>query len=270
MRESSHAPRSAQPQGEPGRVPGTGWGVGEEGVPVTDLRRPGDAGSSWRPGASAPRERQKVQAAPGREEAPLPRRAALGRPPVPTHGLGQSLTGEETTDSRRLRQRRGSDSRAGSCRCGRRAGSIPAPTTPPPDPPPATLQPRLPPPLPLLPRPRRANANPARGNDGESQSARPVATAAHNLRLPLTAHARGGAGRGRARRRGRDRAQKVWPRFRPAHPRGRSPNRLRLCRWRGRLQVSSPFRFLELGNPSASTSPLFGPSACCSLGSFYP
>lgn len=193
-----------------------------------------------RPGASAPPPgRQKVRAAPGREEARLPRRAALGRPPVPTHGLGQSLTGGEATDSRRLRQRRGSGSSAGSCRSGRRARSIPAPTTPPP-----------------RPAPRAASAaaattaaataparerGPARGNDGESESARPVATAAYNLRLPRTAHARSGAGRGRARRGGRGRTQKVWPRLRPAHPRGRRPSGLRRCRWPGSLQVSSSF-----------------------------
>lgn len=108
----------------------------EEGVVPMTGRKPGDAGSSRRPGASATPEQPKVRAAPGLEEARSPQRAALERPPVPTHGLGQSLTGGETTDSRRLRQRRGSVSSAGSCSCRRRARSIPTPTTPPPGPPP--------------------------------------------------------------------------------------------------------------------------------------
>lgn len=103
----------------------------EEGVVPMTGRKPGDAGSSRRPGASATPEQPKVRAAPGLEEARSPQRATLERPPVPTHGLGQSLTGGETTDSRRLRQRRGSVSSAGSCSCGRRARSIPTPTTPP-------------------------------------------------------------------------------------------------------------------------------------------
>lgn len=207
----------------------------------------------------ATRGGKKVRFAPGREEAPQPRRTAPGRPPVPTHGLGQSLTGGDTTDSRRLRQRRGSGSSAGSCSCGRRAWSIPTPTLP--------LPARPPHPSAAATTAAAATAptrerEPARGNDAESENAstRPVATAAHHLRLPLTAQARGGAGRGRARRQGRDRTQKVWPRLGLAHPRGRRPSGLGRCEWRGRFQVSSSFPCLECGSPSAS-APHLGSSA---------
>ncbi|XP_050004270.1 uncharacterized protein [Alexandromys fortis] len=150
--------------------------------------------------------------------------AAPGRPPVPTHGLGQSLTVGETTDSRRLRQRRGLGSSAGSRSCSRGAWSIPTPPSPS-RPAPRTLRPQLTPPPP--PRPRRASAKRREGTTGSARArARTVATAAHHLRLPLMAQARGGARRGRARRQGRDRTQKVWPRLGPAHPRGRRPSGL--------------------------------------------
>lgn len=63
--------------------------------------------------------------------------AVKGRSQRP--GQGYSLTGGEGRSSRRLRQRRSSSSSAGSCRCGRRARSIPHTHTPLPALPPRLL-----------------------------------------------------------------------------------------------------------------------------------
>lgn len=211
-----------------------------------------------------PPGRQKVRAAPGRDEARLPRRAALGRPPVPTHGLGQSLTGGEATDSRRLRQRRGSGSSAGSCRSGRRARSIPAPTTPPPGPPPAPLQPLLPPPP--LPRPRRASADQREGTMARARARAPsppppTTSVSRGRRMREAApggdaHAVGGV----AGLRG------------VATPQARPPTRAQ-AKWAEELQVARHpageffLSCLEFGNSSTSASWLFGLSACRILGS---
>lgn len=109
-------------------------------------------------------------------------------------GREHSLTGAEGRSSRRLRQRRGSSSGAGSCPCGRRAGSIPPPNHPPPGPPPAPPQPPQPPLQP--PQPPSAPARerePARG--GESARAR-----RHRPQPPPPV---GGASAGRRRTRAR-------------------------------------------------------------------
>ncbi|XP_058579552.1 uncharacterized protein LOC131508585 [Neofelis nebulosa] len=175
---------------------------------------------------SPERRRPRVRAAPGREREAGPASAApLGHAPLTTlhtrggravRGRGRrrrqrpgrehSLTGAEGRGSRRLRQRRGSSSSAGSCRCGRLARSIP-PNHPPPGPPPAPPQPPQPPlQPPQPPQPRRGSAN-----RREGARARAPAATAHNLRPQLAAQARGGDGRAHAAR-GGDGPRKARPR----------------------------------------------------------
>ncbi|XP_004395783.1 PREDICTED: basic salivary proline-rich protein 4-like [Odobenus rosmarus divergens] len=206
---SSHAPPSPRPcRGAPGKGAKSGGGERSPRVEMTAEqagKEKGPAGcrrTSPRPGAPAPNggdqgseRRQAASGKPGqrrrRRLATLPSRLSPpeaeglrghGRRQHP--GRGHSLTGGEGRSSRRLRQRRGSSSSAGSCRCSRRAGSIP-PNHPPPGPPPAPPQPPQPPLQPPLPlQPRRGSAN----RREEARARAPTATA-HNLRPQPAAHA---------------------------------------------------------------------------------
>lgn len=154
--------------GESARA-GAGAGV----VPMTG-RRPGDAGSGRRPGASAPPERPEVRSAPGLEEAPRPRRAALKRSPVPTHGLGQSYSPVERRRTAGVSASAAARSPAPAPAAAAAApGPSPPRPPPPPGPPPAPPQPLPPPPPPPLPRPRRASANQREGTTARTRTRTP-------------------------------------------------------------------------------------------------